>query len=217
MNLTNRNIWLTAGAIILVLFAIYLFAGQESGEQGAADAAAQPARNAGAVRGIAAAGPEPIRLEWLEPQTGSYESRRNLFAYYERPIPPPPPPPKPVPPPDRDGDGVPDFQDNCPDAANPDQTDVDRNGIGAACQDGVEIAPPPPPPTPPPFPYKYVGTFGTDSNPIAVFSREGELLNVRPGQQFGGKFVLLNIGIESADIGFVGFPPDARKRVPIGR
>ena len=35
--------------------------------------------------------------------------------------------------PDRDGDGVPDPEDNCPDHANPDQTDWDRDGIGLAC------------------------------------------------------------------------------------
>ena len=35
---------------------------------------------------------------------------------------------------DADADGVPDGCDNCPDLANADQTDVDENGIGDACQ-----------------------------------------------------------------------------------
>ena len=34
---------------------------------------------------------------------------------------------------DSDGDGIPDAQDNCPDVANPDQKDSDKNGIGDAC------------------------------------------------------------------------------------
>ena len=34
---------------------------------------------------------------------------------------------------DRDGDRVPDAVDNCPDTYNPDQSDVDHNGVGDAC------------------------------------------------------------------------------------
>ena len=41
---------------------------------------------------------------------------------------------------DSDGDGAPDTNDNCPQAANPDQADADGDGVGDACDD----APPPP-------------------------------------------------------------------------
>ena len=41
---------------------------------------------------------------------------------------------------DTDGDGVPDADDNCPLADNPDQSDSDGNGIGDACDD--EAIPP---------------------------------------------------------------------------
>lgn len=212
MSLSRRNVWLIVLAAILALSAIYLFA-RPAGEQPAMASPAQPRAELVADRGAAI---EPIHVEWMEPKSGAYRSSRNLFAWVE----PPPPPvvvaPPPPPPPDRDRDGVADYQDNCPDAANPDQTDVDRNGIGAVCQEGSEIPPPPPPPTPPHFPYKFIGTFGHAPKPIAVFSREGELLNVRPGETFGGKFVLLGVGIESADIGYVGFPSDVRRRIPIG-
>jgi hypothetical protein len=157
-------------------------------------------------------------MEWLDPQTGSYSSKRNLFAF---PAPPPPPlPPPPAAPPDRDKDGVPDFRDNCPDKANPDQTDIDHNGIGAACQETVEIAPPPPPPpepVPPPFTYKYIGTFGNPSNPIATFTREGDIVNARVGDIIDNKFILRSIGIESVEIGFSGFPRDKTQRIPIGQ
>lgn len=47
---------------------------------------------------------------------------------------PPPPPANP----DRDGDGVPDATDNCPDVANSDQADSDKDGVGNAC----EVLPP---------------------------------------------------------------------------
>jgi hypothetical protein len=35
---------------------------------------------------------------------------------------------------DADGDGVPDAEDNCPSASNPDQADADGNGTGDACE-----------------------------------------------------------------------------------
>lgn len=161
-------------------------------------------------------GIEPLRTDFLEPVSGRYRSARNLFAYVEPPPPPPPKPPTPPPPPpDRDTDGIPDFQDNCPDKQNSDQIDIDRNGMGDACQSGPIVPPPPPPPTPPEFNFKFMGSFGTASRPMAAFSSNGEIVNARVGDTIGGRFILLNIGIESVDIGFVGFPPDVRKRVAV--
>jgi hypothetical protein len=216
VNVSRRTVWLVVMGSMLALYAIYIVA-RPTGEEPVAVAAPRTTaltRNAGPVAGGGSI--EPIHVEWLEKKSGSYRSTRNLFAWVEPPPPPIVVPKPPPPPPDRDSDGVPDYQDNCPDAANPEQTDVDRNGIGTVCQEGPEIEPPPPPPTPPAFPYTFLGTFGKQPNPIAVFSREGELLNVRPGETFGGRFILLGVGIESADIGYVGFPPDVRKRIPIG-
>lgn len=39
------------------------------------------------------------------------------------------------PPLDTDADGIPDISDNCPTTANPDQADLDNDGIGDACDD----------------------------------------------------------------------------------
>ncbi|MFB2557029.1 cell wall-binding repeat-containing protein [Herbiconiux liangxiaofengii] len=45
---------------------------------------------------------------------------------------------------DTDSDGVNDFDDNCLDLANPDQTDVDGSGFGDACEPGeIELLQPP--------------------------------------------------------------------------
>ncbi|HET7434005.1 MAG TPA: thrombospondin type 3 repeat-containing protein [Thermoanaerobaculia bacterium] len=224
--------WTVAAVILIAAFAIYTFAAPEPSpapltttpaqRPTVANARPRSANASTRTPSVAqVAGVEPVHLEWLDAQAGSYNSNRNLFAYVEPPPPPPPPAPKPPPPPpDRDKDGVPDFRDNCADVANPDQQDIDRDGIGTACESTVEIVPPPPPPpkpVPPPFTYKFIGMFGQSSSPIATFAREGEIVNARVGDTIDGKFILRGIGIESVEIGYVGFPPDVRQRIPIGQ
>lgn len=223
MNWMNWKTWTTAGLIMIVLFAIYTFASPESrnDQPAAPQAVRSAARGSAAVQQASYGGIESVHTEWLDAQSGSYKSERNLFAYKEPPPPPPPPAPKPLP--DKDHDGIPDVKDNCPNVANPDQADSDHNGIGDACDSAWQAfikehppAPPPPPkPVPPTFDYRYIGTFGSQANPIATFNRSGEIVNVRVGDTIDGKFILRSIGIESVEIGFVGFPPDVRQRVAL--
>ncbi|HVS04154.1 MAG TPA: hypothetical protein VMT16_15430, partial [Thermoanaerobaculia bacterium] len=92
--------------------------------------------------------------------------------------------------------------------------------------------PPPPPPAPPPPPQptapprprppspdhlKFLGRFGSAAQPIAVLTSGAELYNVREGDVIEGRFVIAGIGYESIDIGFVGFPDEPPKRLPVGR
>jgi hypothetical protein len=218
MNSMNWKTWTAAGLVLVAVFAIYTFAAPETQPGDAAVATTSASTSVTPVRApLAPPGVEPVRMELLDAESGSYKSERNLFAYKEPPPPPPPPPVlPPPPPPDQDKDGVPDFRDNCVSVANPDQRDVDGDGIGSVC-DEPETAPPPPPPTPPQFTYKFIGTFGRVQSPIATFARDGEIVNARIGDVIEGKFILRRIGIESAEIGFVGFPPDQTQRVPLGQ
>jgi hypothetical protein len=212
----NWKTWTAAGLILVAVFAIYTFAAPEAPRVEPA-VTPSPAHDAARTAMAAPPGVQPVRLDLLDAESGSYNSNRNLFAYKEPPPPPPPPPtPPPAPPPDQDKDGVPDFRDNCVSVANPDQRDIDNDGIGTQC-DEPETPPPPPPPTPPQFTYKFIGTFGRPQNPIATFTRDGEIVNARVGDVIEGKFILRRIGIESAEIGFVGFPPDQTQRVPLGQ
>lgn len=217
MNWMSWKTWTVAAMILIAVFAIYTFAASQPAPE-VVPAETVLDRPAAMNRTIVRTpGVEPVHMEWLEAPSGSYSSRRNIFAF---PVPAPPPlPPPPPPPPDKDKDGIPDFRDNCVGIANPDQADIDRDGIGSACDDPEQAppTPPPPKPVPPPFPYKYIGTFGTASNPIATFSREGEIVNARVGTIIEGRFILRRIGIESVEIGFVGFPSDENQRIPIGQ
>jgi hypothetical protein len=226
MDWMNRKTWTSIALILLAAAAIYAFAIQHGDDAPPAPPPAprtpvKAVQTAQTPRGSATTAPGlELHSEWLDGQTGSFKSERNLFSYKEPPPPPPPPPPKPPPPPpDRDKDGIPDFRDNCPDKYNPDQADLDENGVGDACQEGP-IVPKvhlPPPPVPPQFSYKFIGTFGPANNPIATFVRDTEIVNVRVGETFDGKFILRGIGIESAEVGYVGFPAETTTRVPIGQ
>jgi hypothetical protein len=219
MNWMNWKTWTVAAVILIAVFAIYTYAANDGDAAASSAPAVAPAGGLKRSTGRMAAPPgvDPVQLDLLEAESGSFSSRRNLFGYQEPPPPPPPPPVKPPPPPpDQDKDGVPDFRDNCVSMANPDQSDIDRDGIGSACEEGPEVPPPPPPPVPPQFNYKFIGMFGRPQSPIASFARDGEIVNARVGDVIEGKFVLRRIGIESAEIGFVGFPPDVTRRIPLG-
>lgn len=219
MDWMNWKTWTVVAVILIAVFAIYTFAAPDGGET--TSVVTQPSAQSAAVKRPAPLrappGVDPVRLDLLEAESGSYKSDRNLFAYKEPPPPPPTPlPPPAAPPPDQDKDGVPDFRDNCVSTANPDQMDIDRDGIGSVCEEGPEVPPLPPPPTPPQFTWKFIGTFGRPQSPIATFTREGEIVNARVGEIIEGKFILRRIGIESAEISYVGFPPDVTQRIPLG-
>jgi hypothetical protein len=52
---------------------------------------------------------------------------------------------------------------------------------------------------------------------LATFVSGDEIINVHAGDTIAGRFVLRSIGIESVEIGFVGFPNDVTRRIPLGQ
>jgi hypothetical protein len=68
---------------------------------------------------------------------------------------------------------------------------------------------------PPDINFKFIGTFGPRDHPIAVLLMGDQLLNAHKGDVVFDRFILRNIGYESVDVGFVGYPPAATRRLGI--
>jgi hypothetical protein len=70
----------------------------------------------------------------------------------------------------------------------------------------VIVGPPPPPPGPPPPPpiaLKYIGVLDTAQGKVAVFRDSGgNIINGKEGAIIDGRYRLLKIGVESADLAY---------------
>lgn len=78
-------------------------------------------------------------------------------------------------------------------------------------------APEPIGPAPPPIDIFYIGSFGRSDNPIAVFiDADKSIFNALEGDLVKDKFEVQNIGYESVDLLFVGFPDEQPVRLAIG-
>lgn len=72
-------------------------------------------------------------------------------------------------------------------------------------------------PKPPPFTLQYLGKFGPEERPLAVFTDGKNILNVQEGEVIQGEFIVSQIGLESVEIQFVNFPNWPPQRLPVGR
>ncbi len=70
-------------------------------------------------------------------------------------------------------------------------------------------------PPPPPFRKKYIGYFGPEERPVAVF-REGKEVEVQVrGGVLDDVFIVRDVGFNAVEIGFVGYPEEVTTRVEI--
>jgi len=164
-----------------------------SGEtRGSAAARSTGSRPAGGRQAAVSADAVPLLSpEDLRPRSGPApgETSRDLFDTRE-PTRRPPPTPTPAPPPPP-APGEPRF---------------------------VGPLPPPPPtptPAPPAIPFKFAGSFGPRDRPIAVLIAGDRIVNARSGDVVFDRFILRKVGYESIDVGFVGFPTSASRRMGI--
>ena len=73
-------------------------------------------------------------------------------------------------------------------------------------------------PKPPSIELVYLGSFGPGQRKIAVFAdKKGEnIYNAAVGETIEGKFIVHQIGFESVDLAFVGFPDVPPHRLAVG-
>lgn len=134
---------------------------------------------------------EELRLGALEVGTEALSEGRDPFQT-SRPEPPPRPEP-----------AESDIRQRIEEARQRRTTDV-----AAAAR--------PPVPRPPAIDVVYLGSFGSGRKRLAVFTDGNEIFNVPEGDVLKDKFVVVKIGMESADLGFVGFPEAPAERLEIG-
>lgn len=128
----------------------------------------------------------PLRLAALEAESGEYEPNRNIFVFGEKPKPPPPPPPPASPP-------------------------APPRPRGAAPPQRAAV------PQPPPVDVSLLGIFGPERRRVAVLTDgEGAIINALERQVIHERFIVHQIGFESIDLAFVGFPNVAPQRLELG-
>lgn len=105
-----------------------------------------------------------------------------------------------------------------PPRPEPSIADLDRAAKKALRRQEKQVTVPiqPSRPTPPPVDVVYLGSFGSQRKRLAVFTDGNEIFNVPEGKVLKEKFVVVRIGFESADLGFVGFPDAPAQRLEIG-
>lgn len=135
---------------------------------------------------------EELRLADLERARGQYTPGRDPFRFGRAATPQPP-------------------------QADPDATRRRAQQQAQARKPPPQVAPPTPAvPKPPPVDVVFLGSFGPETRRLAVFSDGSEIYNVLEGDVFKERFVVVRIGYESADVGFVGFPDAPAQRLEIG-
>ena len=72
----------------------------------------------------------------------------------------------------------------------------------------------PPPPQPPPIPFTFIGYLGPPEKRIGVFALQGgQLLLAKAGDTVQSRFKIVEVGYESAEVGFQGFTQT--QRIPL--
>jgi hypothetical protein len=141
-----------------------------------------------------------LRIAELGGTARDYKPGRDPWRFVVPPPPPQPPPPPPPKPPT-----AAELQ-----AREEAQRRLEEERARQAALAAAEAAKP----KPPQFTLQYLGKFGPEERPIAVFTDGKNILNVQEGEVIQDKFIVSQIGIESVEIQFVGFPNWPPQRLP---
>ncbi len=139
----------------------------------------------------------PLRIADLNFTPRNFTGGRDPWRFVEPPPPPPPVPHKP----------------SAAELRAMEEAEAARQRMlrEMAAKVAIEQAKP----KPPPFTWSYMGHFGPAGRRIAVFLDGDKVYNAREGEVIGGKFIVAQIGYESVDIRFVGFPDWPAQRLAV--
>jgi len=70
-------------------------------------------------------------------------------------------------------------------------------------------------PPPPRFDRKFIGYFGPEGMTVAVFKKGKKVEVAAAGGVLDDQFIIRHIGFQSVEIGYVGYPEEVTKRVPL--
>lgn len=155
------------------------------------------------VVGGAEAGPAKVgsyevpKLGWSASEKaakGAGGGTRSLFTFGPPPTPTPDTRPTPTPPP-----------------TLPPRPTVVATPPGVDVEGGKRL---PPPPT---FSLAYLGWLGPDRLPIGVFRDGGEVVVIPRGDTVKNRFILRDVGPNSVTIGYVGYPENVTRKVPLSQ
>ena len=174
-------------AILLAVLAVALWRSIPARrDSGGAGGSRRTAAAAAAASGVQVL---ELRLADLERETGEFRPGRDPFRYAE--------PERPA----------------VPEPVAPSAAEIRaRELLAAARAEAAEPAAP----RPPAINVVYLGSFGPAERKIAVFSDEDTIYNASVGDVVSDKFILVQIGLESVDLKFVGFPDAPAQRLAVG-
>jgi len=142
-----------------------------------------------AARSVVGAEIVELHVGDLEKKPGTYRPGRDLFRYGRAPAPVRPPTQRRMTPPPQ---------------PRPQPRQETAEPVAA------------PEATPPPIDVVYLGSFGRSGRKIAVFADDEAIYNAMVGDVVKDQFLLVAIGYESADLGFVEFPDAEAERLAVG-
>ncbi len=119
---------------------------------------------------------------------------RSLFTYGPPPTPTPDLRPTPTPPP-----------------TLPPRPYVPPTPAGIEVEGGKRLPPPPA------FSMTFLGWLGPDRQPIGVFRDGGEIVVFARGDTVKNRFILREVGPSSVTVGYVGYPANVTKKVPLSQ
>jgi len=221
MKQNNRRQWVLLGVAGVALFLYFRYSGVTFSSSGAEIESLPPIEAKGLENRLKSI--STVNPDLIVPLTTDSDPDRNLFQYGERR--PPPPDPAEVERMRVEAQKALEVQEKAARAQKEQEALVAAAAAAAAAANPpppVEPQPPSPPPPPPrpepPVPtFKFVGIMGPAHKKVAAFIQGDKMLLAKKGDIIEGKFKVLEIGVEWAELGYTDPAfKDRTKRIYFG-